>query len=96
MSGWNFNIPFLIIMIFYVDKKMSFFSRGSKRFVSGRGQYFWNNNRNIKIRVFVHFDIDLEEFAQFSQTGHLALGPPFPLPPTYAHIPSSLNHVPSL
>jgi len=48
---------------------MSFFSRGSRRSVrgrGGRGQYIWNNNRGIRMRVFVHFDTDFEEFSYFA------------------------------
>jgi len=77
---------------------MSFFSRGSRRSIrghGGRGQYIWNNNRNRRMRVYVHFDTDSKEFAHFSHTGQLALGPP-PLPPTYSHRPRSFNNVRNL
>ena len=65
---------------------MSFFSRGSRRSIrgrGGRGQYLWNNNNSARrMRVSVHFDIDSDEFAYFARTGQLALGPPCSTPRT--------------
>ena len=74
---------------------MSFFSRGSRRSVrgrGGRGKYLWNNNRARRMRVSVHFDTDSDEFSYFARIGQLALGPP-PLPPVHSFRQPSFHNL---
>jgi hypothetical protein len=41
---------------------------------------FWKQGRHKRMRFFIHFDVDSEEFNQLVQTGYLNLGgkPAFP------------------
>ena len=58
---------------------MSFYSRGSGRANRGRGNRprgIWKHGRNKKIRFFVHFNANYEEFNQISTIGHLLLSSP--------------------
>jgi hypothetical protein len=56
---------------------MSFFSQGSQgsRIVQGRRlNVVWKEGRNKKIRFYVHFDANSDEFDQLVQTRHIFLG----------------------
>jgi len=91
--------PFPVVNLDLFDDStiMSFFSRGSRRSVRGRGNrgnYQWNNNNfnhPRRMRVSVHFDTNSDEFAYFVRTGQLALGPPHPTPANSFRPPSFHN-----
>jgi hypothetical protein len=56
---------------------MSFFSRGSRGSRRGQGRRsnaFGQEGRNKRIRLFVHFDANSDEFNHLARTGHLFLG----------------------
>jgi hypothetical protein len=78
---------------------MRFFNRGSRGSRRGQGRrpnVIWQEGRNKRIRFFVHFDANSDEFNQLAQIGHLFLGGQQALPQPFRPVNAPLQPHPSI